>query len=485
MGDRCIACGGATPYFNYCEKKCVACAENEEFDQTTQTCVNVAGGYYTDFSNRYLIVGSGSNFTEVVTKIKSTITRRMKECPKNAPFFNGRVCIACEAPLEYFDLEGNHCVGCTNGTFNERERKCEIEEIVEPIEGKFKEQSSTDVKSKATKEVEETVEPIEGKKIYKTVVENKTESTVAKQSSTSTKTTTGSTQASTGSSETTTTTGSESAATTGGSETTTTTTGGSKTTGGSEAATGDAGSATTGTSSSTTTTTNTETTTANTGSSTSTSDKSGESSTTASSGDSSSAATAATAGAAGAVAGAAAASGVAKSHFRSNLKNNNWITEAGNVDNILSSYADALVNNKENICAEETPFWNGKECISCEEGKYFEFGSNQCQSPSGDRVFNGNLHQFVTKESGRITDLSASKIDYNGNSADEIKQRFAALSKADPAPTPCPTDKPYYDDVTCISCPDRLPIFNIEKKTCGACERGQIWSEDRHSCVDD
>lgn len=127
LGDRCIACGGATPYFNYCLKKCVGCAENEEFDQETQTCQAVAGGYYTDFSNRYLVVGAGSNFNEIVTKIRKTITRRMKECPKNAPFFDGKNCISCEAPLEYFDLEGNHCVGCNNGTFNEKERKCEIE----------------------------------------------------------------------------------------------------------------------------------------------------------------------------------------------------------------------------------------------------------------------------------------------------------------------------------------------------------------------
>lgn len=57
----------------------------------------------------------------------------MKECPKNAPFSDGKSCIQCEAPLEYFDIEGNHCVGCNNGTFDAVARKCEIEEIVEPI----------------------------------------------------------------------------------------------------------------------------------------------------------------------------------------------------------------------------------------------------------------------------------------------------------------------------------------------------------------
>jgi hypothetical protein len=95
LGGKCIACGGDNPYFDYCLKKCSRCAPGEDFNPETQTCTTDAGGFYTDLSNRFLVVGGNRTFDEVTNEIKSRITKKMIECPKNAPFFDGNSCINC------------------------------------------------------------------------------------------------------------------------------------------------------------------------------------------------------------------------------------------------------------------------------------------------------------------------------------------------------------------------------------------------------
>ena len=139
MGNKCIACGGDNRYFDYCTKKCSRCAEGQDFNPESQTCVTDAGGFYTELSNRNLIVTGDRAFYDVAKEIKSKITKRMVECPHSTPFFNGNNCINCESPAKYFDLISQKCVGCAQGTFNVQLRKCREEEIVPFIEGKFKE----------------------------------------------------------------------------------------------------------------------------------------------------------------------------------------------------------------------------------------------------------------------------------------------------------------------------------------------------------
>lgn len=65
-GSKCVACGGDTPYFDICKKQCVSCGEGEEWDSTTQTCNMIQGGFYTDFSDRNLIVTGDKDFNTVV-----------------------------------------------------------------------------------------------------------------------------------------------------------------------------------------------------------------------------------------------------------------------------------------------------------------------------------------------------------------------------------------------------------------------------------
>jgi hypothetical protein len=104
--------------------------------------------------------------------------------------------------------------------------------------------------------------------------------------------------------------------------------------------------------------------------------------------------------------------------------------------------------------------------------------------PEG-KVFDANIHKFVRPIKNRITDESAERIDFAGNSANDIKQRFEAMRNKVPKPTVCPSDKPYYDGITCINCEEPYPIFNIETLKCTKCNRGQLWSEKDHSCIDD
>jgi hypothetical protein len=61
-----------------------------------------------------------------------------------------------------------------------------------------------------------------------------------------------------------------------------------------------------------------------------------------------------------------------------------------------------------------------------------------------------------------------------------VKQRFQALQSK--GLKPCPSDRPFYDDIACIACPQLKPNFNIDTLKCTRCKHGRVWNEQIHGC---
>jgi predicted amidophosphoribosyltransferase len=50
--------------------------------------------------------------------------------------------------------------------------------------------------------------------------------------------------------------------------------------------------------------------------------------------------------------------------------------------------------------------------------------------------------------------------------------------------TDCPPDKPYFDNVNCVSCGEPFPYFNMYSKLCQTCGIGSTYNEKTKECED-
>lgn len=70
-------------------------------------------------------------------------------------------------------------------------------------------------------------------------------------------------------------------------------------------------------------------------------------------------------------------------------------------------------------CSIQRPFFNGEECIKCNE--YFNFDTKQCELGVVGKTFDPNIHQFVESKNGYKTDLEAPRLEFGGRTKDQIK----------------------------------------------------------------
>ena len=59
-------------------------------------------------------------------------------------------------------------------------------------------------------------------------------------------------------------------------------------------------------------------------------------------------------------------------------------------------------------CSQDKPFFNGKECISCESGTYFNADTKACSSCPEGSTFDGEKKKCVNDESNFLTNPETS-----------------------------------------------------------------------------
>jgi len=70
-------------------------------------------------------------------------------------------------------------------------------------------------------------------------------------------------------------------------------------------------------------------------------------------------------------------------------------------------------------------------------------------------VYNSNIHAYIAAETGK---------DTNPNAANIIND--TALP---PTTNPCDLQKPFFDGIACIQCPDPFSLFEAKSKKCVRC----------------
>lgn len=100
-GKQCIICPTATPIFDISQKKCLACPAETKIDNSQKKCVPIKR--YTNFDNLVNFYPATGPFP--------TPDADAVPCPKEAPYFNGTGCMACNLP-QYFDIASQTCKKC-------------------------------------------------------------------------------------------------------------------------------------------------------------------------------------------------------------------------------------------------------------------------------------------------------------------------------------------------------------------------------------
>lgn len=110
-------------------------------------------------------------------------------------------------------------------------------------------------------------------------------------------------------------------------------------------------------------------------------------------------------------------------------------------------------------CPAEKPLYNGKECVSCSAGEYYDLKTLQCikeRSVSNVDALN---------KTGKV-------IERGEYSLIELKKKIAAYT----IPTkPCPEAEPLYNGSKCVACPTG-EYYNLELMSC--------YKPEHHSNID-
>lgn len=76
---------------------------------------------------------------------------------------------------------------------------------------------------------------------------------------------------------------------------------------------------------------------------------------------------------------------VATTKYLTLISGTEWVTDSGNITQVLSDRVAALKDNKTDgsykYCPKSEPFFDGVTCISCPSGKYFNIEKKECQIP--------------------------------------------------------------------------------------------------------
>lgn len=159
-------------------------------------------------------------------------------------------------------------------------------------------------------------------------------------------------------------------------------------------------------------------------------------------------------------------------------------TNYSSVDNYLLDGAAALPTPPagQTPCPTDKPFFNGTNCVSCNTPSYWSVQSNTCKDCPNNLTFSPNTKNCTTPQNNSITFLEGTNwVTAPGNFTNVLAERATFVSTHDPSNyTYCSKSAPYFDGVTCISCPNE---FNLTSSKCITAPTGQVFDPNTHSYV--
>lgn len=160
-----------------------------------------------------------------------------------------------------------------------------------------------------------------------------------------------------------------------------------------------------------------------------------------------------------------------------NLTNWLWVTDNSNPDDYISQ-GHAL---KQQAAGPMCPaFYNTAtmDCVQCPANLYYNVNANMCQDcPSGTK-FDINSHTCATPQplGTYFTNIQAAPNQleiYGGLTLNEIQTTQNRIKSQYSNAQYCPSDKPFYDDIQCVTCPQYKRYFNLRYGLCQVCLTGE------------
>lgn len=133
-------------------------------------------------------------------------------------------------------------------------------------------------------------------------------------------------------------------------------------------------------------------------------------------------------------------------------------------------------------CPAGKQFYNNdtKLCQSCPENTYFNYDNFECINCS-PKVFDINVKQCLDQAENNTyqTSLESPNLLGGGIPFNEHKDYYNGNETAYPDIEDCPAEKPYFDGINCIMCPNITPYFNLKYRRCEICPPNSEYNEQR------
>lgn len=171
-------------------------------------------------------------------------------------------------------------------------------------------------------------------------------------------------------------------------------------------------------------------------------------------------------------------------NFYSNPDVKIWTSIATSPSEILKKIANASTQTNAKPCPITTPYFNGQTCISCSNPTpIFSYDALKCTSCVAPSIFDPNLYSCVSPQRMQTNPATAQNLIMEGRSLNEWKTYYFNNQTADPQISDCPNSKPFFDGITCISCPADTPYFNLQYQLCQNCSKNTAYDAAEHECL--
>lgn len=95
------------------------------------------------------------------------------------------------------------------------------------------------------------------------------------------------------------------------------------------------------------------------------------------------------------------------------------------------------------------------------------------------------MHRCVQPQADRDVQTNpetAPNLIYDGIGVNEYLKQYRLMKEKYPSIMDCPQDKPYYDGLSCISCPDPFRYFNLNTRQCQLCPLDSRYNKENREC---
>ena len=146
---------------------------------------------------------------------------------------------------------------------------------------------------------------------------------------------------------------------------------------------------------------------------------------------------------------------------------------------------NTIISQTAQACPSDRPFYSNGLCINCfSPNTLYNYTSQMCTTCPLGTTFIPEKHLCVGPNQVYATNLPAASdrlILPDGTTVTDLQNQQQSMSTTQTV-VACPSDKPFFNGQTCISC-QPSEYFNVAMLSCQGCPSGTSYNVTAHKCI--